>query len=97
VTTIDRACSNDRARIVAIYNKVLATSNANFDTEPATVESRMPWFDQFAATGPYRLLVAKSEGDVVGYACSGRYREHVAFAQTLALVAKVSAPCCTPR
>jgi phosphinothricin acetyltransferase len=81
--TIAHARFDDLPGIVATYNQVLATSNANFDSEPASVESRTTWFGQFGSSGPFRLLVARRAGVVLGYACSGRYRDHPAFRRTV--------------
>lgn len=44
---------------------------------------RRDWFSQFAATGPYRLLVARDGDQVRGYACSQRYRNLEAFRETV--------------
>jgi len=50
-----------------------------FDTRPSSLEERTRWFDQFATSGPYRLLVAESAGSVVGYAGSMRFRTKPAY------------------
>ena len=44
---------------------------------------RLDWFGRFAATGSYRLVVARGGDQVLGYACSQRYRDHEAFRQTV--------------
>ena len=77
------ATLDDLAAIVAINNHVAATSIANFATDPVTVDEQRPWFDRHAASGPYRLLVARSGPDVLGYAASGPYRMHEAFRHTV--------------
>lgn len=69
--------------MLRIYNHYVEHSHATFDTEPVTVESRGRWFQEFSEVGPHRLLVA-AEGDrVVGWASSGPYRRHPAFAGTV--------------
>jgi phosphinothricin acetyltransferase len=49
---------------------------------PAAAERR-DWFGRFAASGPYRLVVARGGDQVLGYACSQRYRDHEAFRETV--------------
>lgn len=39
------ATRNDLAQIVAIYNATIPTHLATADTEPVSVESRIPWFE----------------------------------------------------
>ncbi|WP_291418026.1 GNAT family N-acetyltransferase [Actinophytocola sp.] len=80
---IGPATEDDLAGIVEILNHTAANSIATFDTRPTSVAARRDWFEQFASTGPYRLLVARRGSLVVGYACSQRYRDHEAFRQTV--------------
>lgn len=80
---VEVATREDLAEIVAIRNAVAATSIASFDTRPTTVADQLPWFDRTVSTDPYRILVARRAGRVLGYASSGRYREHEAFARTV--------------
>jgi phosphinothricin acetyltransferase len=53
------------------------------DTRPTTVADQQSWFDQTVSTDPYRILVARRAGQVLGYASSGRYRDHEAFVHTV--------------
>ncbi len=73
----------DLAELVTIYNHYVEHSNATFDTEAATLESRTGWFERFSDVGPYRLFVASEDDRVLGCASSGLYREHPAFARTV--------------
>ena len=73
----------DLAAIVDIYNHYVLNSFAVFDETPSLVEDRADWFETFSLTGPYRLLVAEDRSEVVGYACSIPYRQHVSFAETV--------------
>ena len=73
----------DLAAIVGILNYTAANSIARFETRPVSVADRRDWFGQFSATGPHRLVVARSGDEVRGYACSQRYREHEAFRETV--------------
>lgn len=77
------ATEDDLPQIVEILNYTAANSIANFDTRPVSAAERRDWFAQFADTGPYRILVAQRGNRVVGYACSGRYRDHDAFRETV--------------
>jgi phosphinothricin acetyltransferase len=81
--TITAATEGDLPVIVGILNYSAANSIAHFDTRPASVAGRRDWFGHFSATGPYRLVVARAGDQVLGYACSQRYREHEAFRQTV--------------
>ncbi len=69
----------DFAPIVDIYNHYIRETTITFDIEPFTVETRGPWFEKFAATGPYRLLVAEDGGEVIGYAATLQYRPKAAY------------------
>jgi len=80
---ITSGTEDDLPAIVGILNYTAATSNARFETRPVSVSERRDWFGQFAATGPYRLVVARGSDQVLGYACSQRYRDHEAFLQTV--------------
>jgi phosphinothricin acetyltransferase len=77
------ATGDDLPQIVEIFNYSAANSIANLATRPASVAERRDWFEQFSATEPYRLLVARRGNLVLGYACSQRYRGHEAFRQTV--------------
>jgi phosphinothricin acetyltransferase len=47
------------------------------------VERRESWFQQFSATGRYRLLVAEDAGLVIGYAGTTRFRPKAAYETTV--------------
>jgi phosphinothricin acetyltransferase len=69
--------------IVGILNYTAANSIARFETQPVSVAERRDWFGQFSVTGPYRLVVARGGDQVLGYACSQRYRDLEAFRETV--------------
>ncbi|WP_330342539.1 GNAT family N-acetyltransferase [Streptomyces sp. NBC_00557] len=77
------ATAGDLPSIVDIQNHTAATSHARFATRPFSAEERCDWFEQFAASGPYRILVARRGEQVLGYACSQRYRDQEAFRETV--------------
>ena len=80
---ITAGTEDDLVAIVGILNYAAANSIARFETRPVSVAERRDWFGQFAATGPYRLLVARSGDQVLGYASSQRYRDLEAFRETV--------------
>ena len=80
---IVESTEDDLPGIVDILNYTAANSIATFDSRPISVADRGDWFGQFSAAGPYRCLVARRGDQVLGYACSQRYRDHDAFRETV--------------
>ena len=60
------ATPEDLAAIVEIYNSTIPSRIVSADTEPVSVEQRLPWFHEH---DPSRrpILVAEEEGEVVGW------------------------------
>lgn len=77
------ALRDDLPRLTEIYNHYVLYTPITFDIEPYTVERREAWFSQFAESGRYRLLVADSNGSVVGYAGTTRFRPKPAYETTV--------------
>src|SRR5690242_1831503 len=73
----------DLERLTEINNHYILKTNATFEVEPQTARDRMVWFQKYKTAGPYQLLVAESDGLIVGCAYSSRYRDHFAFDQTI--------------
>src|SRR5262252_10319190 len=73
----------DLARLTEIYNHYVLNTPVTFDIDPYTVEKRQPWFDQFGASGRYRLLVAEENGVLLGYAGTMRWRPKAAYDTTV--------------
>ena len=71
--------SGDLNALVEIYNHYVTTTHITFDTEPFLVTDRIQWFNQFAESGPHRLLVAEDQDRVVGYATSTRFKTRAAY------------------
>jgi phosphinothricin acetyltransferase len=69
----------DLQKVTAIYNRFVVESHATFDLEPATLESRAEWFDWHGTTGRHRVLVAETDGTVVGFSSSGPLRPRPAY------------------
>jgi phosphinothricin acetyltransferase len=81
--SIRAACHADLPRLTEIYNHYVVHTPITFDVEPYTVERRTAWFEQFALTGRYRLLVAVENGMIVGYAGTTRFRVKPAYDTTV--------------
>ncbi len=79
MTEVRDAVGADLPVLTSIYNHYVEHSPATFDIEPFTVDTRRAWFHQYAGPGPYRLLVAVDDGEVVGYASSSRFRPKAAY------------------
>ena len=77
---IRRATRDDLPAITNIYNEAILTTTASFDTEPKTVEERVPWFELHGDRHP--ILVAIQNGDVVGWASLTRWSERRAYDET---------------
>lgn len=73
------AARADLPRLTEIYNHYVVHSHVTFDVEPYTVERRAAWFEQFAPSGRYRLLVAEEADGVLGYAGTTRFRPKPAY------------------
>ena len=83
------AVVEDVPAMMAIYNHYVEASHATFDVSPVSLENRLAWFEHFGASGPFRLLVAERDGEVVGYAGSGRFREKPAYATSVEMTVYV--------
>lgn len=81
---------SDLPRLTEIYNHYVIHTPVTFDLEPYTVERRAAWFEQFAPTGRYRLMVAENAGQVEGYAGTTRFRVKPAYDTTVETTIYVS-------
>jgi phosphinothricin acetyltransferase len=70
---------DDLEPLNAIYNRYVLETHYTFDLEPMTGEARRDWFTHHDTIGRYRLMVAILDGEVVGYASSGRWRPKAAY------------------
>lgn len=77
------AAAEDLGRINDIYNHYVLHSQATFDIEPITIETRREWFTHYATSGPHRLLVADDAGVVLGFATSSPFRPRAAYATSI--------------
>lgn len=83
ILEIRTAESSDLNRLVEIYNYYVSETHITFDTEPFVVGARTQWFTQFAASGPYRLLVGEVDGDVIAYASSSMFKPKPAYSTSV--------------
>jgi phosphinothricin acetyltransferase len=81
--SIRPASTCDLPRLTEIYNHYVVNTPVTFDVQPYTVERRRAWFDQFALTGRYRLLVAEGHRGVLGYAGTTHFRPKAAYDTTV--------------
>ncbi|WP_296226150.1 GNAT family N-acetyltransferase [Ralstonia sp. UBA689] len=76
------ATEADLPAILAIYNDVIATSNAIYTETPATLEDRRAWL-ALRATQGYPVLVADDDGQVAGFASFGDFRPYPGYRHTV--------------
>jgi phosphinothricin acetyltransferase len=75
--SIRPATINDVHRITEIYNEAILNTTATFDTEIKTIDDRKKWFADHDEKHP--VIVAESEGKVIGYACLTRWSDRCAY------------------
>jgi phosphinothricin acetyltransferase len=74
----------DLPALTDIYNHYIVNSAITFDLRPFTPDERRGWFDDHAAMGRHRLIVAVDKaGAVVGYATTSRWRTKAAYDTTV--------------
>ena len=76
------AGEGDLEAITAIYNDAVLTTTASWDDEVVTLENRRAWLVEHG-TEPNVTLVAELDGEVVGFAGYGRYREKAGYDLTV--------------
>lgn len=81
--------AGDLEAITRLYNHYIRTSPCTFDTEP--MASRADWFAKFRTDGPHQLFVAVADGQLLGYACSGTFKDKLAYATSAEVSVYVSA------
>ena len=86
--TIRAARPVDAAAMAGIYNQAVACSTATFDTVPETVSEREEWLAGHTAP-QHPVLVAESDGRVVGWASLSRYSDRCAYEATVEVSAYI--------
>jgi phosphinothricin acetyltransferase len=79
IANIRFARESDLARLTEIYNYYVMNTPITFDLEPISVAKRGEWFRHYSASGPHRLLIAETDGLVVGYVTSSPFRPKAAY------------------
>ncbi|MFP3390890.1 GNAT family N-acetyltransferase [Brevibacillus sp. SIMBA_040] len=82
------AVIDDLPAMLDIYNHAIRNLVATFDLEEQSLEQREVWFYKHGKN--YPLLVAESEGAIIGYSCLSSFREKPAYAKTTELSIYVS-------
>jgi phosphinothricin acetyltransferase len=73
------ATSDDLSGVNDVYNQYVAETHYTFDVEPMTIDARREWFAHYDTSGRYRVMVAVSQGVIVGFASSSRFRPKPAY------------------
>ncbi len=71
---------DDLIGITDIYNEAILTTNATFDTETKTVESRKEWFESHDSRNP--IIVAENENEIIGWASLSKWSDRCAYSDT---------------
>ena len=79
--TIRPAKPADLADINAIYNHYIAHSTCVWTTQPCSESERKAWYEEHGQTMP--VLVAESNGRIIGWAALGSFRAAYTAAGTL--------------
>lgn len=79
--TVRDARPDDVPAILDIYNEAVRNTTASYDHAEITLEVRQAWFAAKRAAG-WPVLVSEHEGEVVGWATFGPFREKSGYALT---------------
>ena len=79
---IRSANHEDLPAIVEIYNEGGVATTASYDVEPVTLEDRAAWFERLRNQG-HPALVLEENGQVVGFASYGPFRDKAAYRHTV--------------
>jgi phosphinothricin acetyltransferase len=74
---IRSASVNDAAAIAEIYNQGIEDRVATFETESRSAEDQWAWLQAIA--GRYPAVVAEIDGQIVGWAGAGPYRDRECY------------------
>ncbi|RYL93923.1 N-acetyltransferase family protein [Sporolactobacillus sp. THM7-4] len=85
---IREAKIDDLPDMLDIYNDAVRTLTATFDIEEQSLEERRGWYQSHSER--YPLIVAESDGKVVGYCSLSKYREKKAYIHSVELSIYIS-------
>ena len=74
------ARKSDLPVLLEIYNDAVLTSPATFDLVPQTLAQRRRWFSDHGQS--YPLIVAESQGRVLGYASLSEFRDKPGYSKS---------------
>ena len=77
------AALDDLPAITEIHNYYVVHTHITFDVQPFLPEDRVAWFHDHSDGGRYRLMIAEDAGQILGYACTGRFRPKEAYDTTV--------------
>jgi phosphinothricin acetyltransferase len=77
------AINADLVALAEIHSHYVLESNITFDEEQKSIDEHEAWMRNYDVKGPYRLLVAEQDCELLGCAFSSVYRPHPAFRQTV--------------
>ncbi|WP_235869235.1 GNAT family N-acetyltransferase [Veronia nyctiphanis] len=77
--TVREGTEKDLNAINDIYNHYVLHTCTTFDYETWDHRKRFDWYQKILGCPDYSLLVAESEGHVVGFAYNGAFRERKAY------------------
>lgn len=80
--TIRPAIEADLETITRIYNDAGVGTTASYDLEPVTVDERRAWWERHTASN-HPVLVAEADGQVLGFAAYGTFRDKAGYDQTV--------------